>query len=199
VRGWSLIRERYDDNPLVTSAWTPRFADLTGKAVIVTGDLPALVDIVGGLAANGALTAVIGPRRELLDAAVGLAVSSGATAVGMTADPTGAAVWERLAPQIEQRLGPIDIVIAAGDETMRSTVRTAVQPDMAARRRGVVVEIGAQVQALELPPGVRHRGIECDVDRLGGADAGLVAVVLLCASDAVTAASLHVDLGQPDG
>ena len=164
----------------MTSGWTPRFADLTGKAVVVAaGDGWPVADVVAGLAANGALIAVVSADRTQVDQAV----------LRLAADPSSRAVWERVAAQVEQRLGPIDVAVAMGDDELRRVVRAALAPDMTARRRGVLIEIGTSVEVPDLAPGLRHRGIECD-----SADADLAATVLLCASDSVSSPVLTIRL-----
>jgi hypothetical protein len=185
------------DNPLVTSSWTARYPDLTGKAIVVAGDSRRVVEVVRGLAANAALLAIVAGDREIVDEAVQVAESLDAAVVGMTADPSSPDVWERVAPHIEQRLGPIDVAVAIGAAALRQTVAAALLPDMAARHRGVLVEVDATVSSVATTAGVRHRGIQTGPGN-GIADADVAAAVLLCASDTVTAGSLVVTTGgQP--
>jgi len=179
----------------VTSSWTARYPDLTGKAVVVAGDSPALTEVVRGLAANGALLAIVCADRSIVAAAVAVAEVLDATVNGMTADPSSAAVWERIAPHIEQRLGPIDVVVAQGDALLRQAVSTALLPDMAARHRGVLVEIDTEVSRVRHGPGVRHRGIQTG----GLEDGDIAAAVLMCASDTIVASSLVLTSGQSPG
>jgi hypothetical protein len=176
----------------VTSSWTARFPDLTGKAAIVATDSPCVVEVVRGLAANGVLVAIVAEERSLVDDAVRVAEALDVAVLGMTADPSSAEVWERVAPHIEQRLGPIDIAVAIGSESVHGTVRAAVLPDMAARQRGVVIVIGPEVVAARPAPGVRHRGIAVLAEST--ADDDVAAAVLLCASDSVRAAAMTVQL-----
>ena len=138
-------------------------------------------------AANGALIAVVSADRAAVDQAVEAAEYLDATVLGLAADPSSPAVWERVAPQVEQRLGPIDVVVAIGAAELRRVVRAALAPDMAARHRGVLVEIGTGVDAPDLAAGLRHRGIECDP-----LNPGLAAAVLFCASDSVATARLTI-------
>jgi hypothetical protein len=74
----------------------------------------------------------------------------------VTGDPADPALWQRVTPHAEQRLGPIDIVVLAGDVAMRNLVVEKLLPDMAARRRGVIVELGPDLAARSVPPGVHH-------------------------------------------
>jgi hypothetical protein len=154
--------------------------------VIVAGDPGGiLIDVVRALAANGALIAVVATDRGVVDAA-----TAGLDAQGfaMAADPMSETVWARIVPHVEQRLGPIDVVVTIGTTaTDRAVVAAAVVGDMAARRRGVVIEVGPD------PPGptwdgVRRRHI------VGGAAEAVAAAVLLCASDAMPASALRVEL-----
>jgi hypothetical protein len=177
----------------VTSSWTARYPDLTGKAVIVAGDSAHIVECVRGFAANGALLAIVAADRGIVDDAVRLAEGLDAAVLGMTADPSSPPVWERVAPHIEQRLGPIDVTIAIGRAPLRAVVTAALLPDMTARRRGVMVEIDAELGAVPSSPGVRRRGISVALVGADGAD--VAAATLLCASDTVTAATMLVSLG----
>jgi hypothetical protein len=175
----------------VTSSWTARYPDLTGKAVIVVGDSRRLIEVVRGLAANAALLAIVAADRDIVDEAVQVAESLDAAVVGMTADPASAEVWTRIAPHIEQRLGPIDIVVTIGAAPLRHAVETALLADMAARHRGVLVEVDATVSPVATPDGVRHRGIQTgSADSL--TDTDIAAAVLLCASDTITAPALVI-------
>jgi NAD(P)-dependent dehydrogenase (short-subunit alcohol dehydrogenase family) len=172
----------------VAPSWTARYADLAGKAIIVAGDeAGAVIEVARALAANGALIAVVAADRDVVDAAV---AGLDAQAFAMAADPTSEAVWARIVPHVEQRLGPIDAVVTigatAGD---RAVVAAAVVGDMAARRRGVVIEVGPDPTG-KVWDGVRRRHI------VGGAPESIAAAVLLCASDAMPAGSLRIELQE---
>jgi hypothetical protein len=177
----------------VTSSWTARYPDLTGKAVVIAADTVRVLEVVRGLAANGTLLAIVVEDRTVVDDAVQVAESLDAVVLGMAADPSNGDVWARLAPHIEQRLAPIDVAVAFGDPALRAAVTAALLPDMAARRRGVLVEVDQSVLPVVTPVGVRHRGIQCG--STGGDDSDVAAAVLLCASDTVAAASMRVTLG----
>jgi hypothetical protein len=179
----------------VTSSWTARYPDLTGKAIIVAGDSRRLIEVVRGFAANAALLAIVAADRDIVDEAVQVAESLDAAVVGMTADPASAEVWERIRPHIEQRLGPIDVAVTIGAAPLRQAVSAALLADMAARRRGVLIEVDASVAPVATGDGVRHRGIETgSTDSL--TDTDIAAVVLLCASDTITAPSVRFHAGQ---
>ncbi|HEX4082339.1 MAG TPA: SDR family NAD(P)-dependent oxidoreductase [Acidimicrobiales bacterium] len=166
-------------------SWTARYADLAGKAVIVAGDQAAtVVEVVRALAASGALVAVVAADRAIVDAA---ATGLDDQAFAMAADPTSEAVWSRIVPHVEQRLGPIDVVVTIGAAADRVPVAAAVVGDMAARGRGVVIEVGPD-PAGPTWDGVRRRHI------VGGTPEAVVAAVLLCASDAMPASGLRIEL-----
>jgi NAD(P)-dependent dehydrogenase (short-subunit alcohol dehydrogenase family) len=185
---------RTTDNRLVTSGWSARYPDLVGKVVVVTGESTVLFEVTVMLVANGAMPAVVAPDRSIVDEATSVADASGRAVLGMTVDPSQPATWDRIAAHIEQRLGPIDVVVVIGPEPTRRVVVDALLPDMAARGRGVIVEAGAAVAQRSLPDGVRHRAIQGTADV---AASDLAQVALLCASDTLAAPELLVVLGQP--
>jgi hypothetical protein len=185
-RSW---QHRTTDNHTVTNAWGARYPDLTGKVVVVAGDSPRLVAVVHGFASNGALLAVVAADREIVGAAVGVAETLRATVLGLAADPRSAAVWSRTMPHVEQRLGPIDVAVALGDDALRACVSQAVLPDMNTRGRGLFVEVDAGLPA----PTTRTRDRRIQVHR-DVADSDLAAAVLLCSSDSVSAATMTVTL-----
>jgi hypothetical protein len=171
----------------VAPAWTARYADLTGKAAIVTGDdATTVVEVVRALAANGGLVAVVADRAAV-DSAVAVAMGLDAQVFGMAADPADESAWARIVPHVEQRLGPIDIVVAIGEPDARAVLANAVVGDMAARRRGIVVEVGPD------PVGPQHGGVRRR-HVIGGEPDAIAAAVLLCASDAMPAVTLRLDL-----
>jgi NADP-dependent 3-hydroxy acid dehydrogenase YdfG len=178
----------------VTSPWIARFPDLAGKVAVVAGESSYLTDIVEALATNGALLAVVAPLRSTVDAAVARAEQLATSVLGTTADPSNPDVWERIRPQFEQRLGPIDVVVTIAAAGTRRVIVEALLPDMTARQRGVVVEIGSSVRRSAPPLGVRHRGVQGDTTATAS---DLAAAVLLCASDIVAAPSLMLSIGQP--
>jgi NADP-dependent 3-hydroxy acid dehydrogenase YdfG len=178
----------------VTSNWHARYPDLAGKVVVLAGESSVLVEVSGVLIANNALPAVVAADRSIVDDAVAAAESAGRPILGMTADPSRPETWERIAAHIEQRLGPIDVVVVVASEAATKVVVDALVPDMAARGRGVVVEVGAPAAQRQFPDGVRHRAIR------GAATtpaSDVAQVVLLCASDTISTPHLLVTLGQP--
>jgi len=66
------------------------------------------------------------------------AASPGESGLAFRADASAVATWERVAPQIEQRLGPVDVVLA--DAHCVETLRQVFDADLGRRgRHGVVV------------------------------------------------------------
>jgi len=106
--------------------------ELEGFVVLVTGDEPALTEVGGFLIGCGAFVAFVSQRRRLESAQVSFA-----------ADPTDAAVWERAVAHVEQRLGPIDAVVA--DTVVAEVVEPHVADTLAQRHRGPVVRFEGDV------------------------------------------------------
>jgi NAD(P)-dependent dehydrogenase (short-subunit alcohol dehydrogenase family) len=149
--------------------------------------------VTRGLAANGALLAIVAPDRGVVEQSLEIAEQAGGAVFGITADPSSSVVWKRIASHIEQRLGPIDVVVSIATAPTRRVIANALLPDMAARRRGVLIEAGAKVPPRAMAPGVRHRsitGAEFSAD-------DLAATVLMCASDTLTVPRLIVRCAQP--
>ncbi|HVX70528.1 MAG TPA: hypothetical protein VHA79_12660 [Mycobacteriales bacterium] len=179
---------------MTSGVWEARYPDLNGKVAVVAGTSGALGDIAQVLARSGVLAALVVDDRELVGTATGYADGLGVASFGVVADPTQRSTWERVASHIEQRLGPIDVVVAAGPPAARLTIADALIPDMAARGRGVVIEIGAAAEPLVVPAGLRHRAIAAAAD-VRALD--LAAVVALCASDLLSAAEVGITLADP--
>ena len=59
--------------------------------------------------------------------------------VSWRADPADAATWARLYPHIEQRLGPVDAVVA--DPAAHDLVESVFRPDMLRRGHGAIVAL----------------------------------------------------------
>jgi hypothetical protein len=172
----------------VTSSWTARYPDLTGKAVVVAGDSPLIEAVVRALASNNMLLAVVAPDREIIDRALAITDALGVAAFGMTADPASPPVWERIGQHIEQRLGPIDVVIAIAAEPTRRVVAAALVPDMTRRGHGVLIEVADDAATIAVGGGVRHRAIAVS----SPAPDDVAALVVFCASDTVSAPTLSI-------
>lgn len=136
---------------------TDVYPGLLGKVAVVAGTQnTALLEVVGAFAANRMPVAVVAPTRNVTTAAAGFFADTNLGVIAVTADPSDSAVWRRLAPHAEQRLGPIDIVVLAGELRMRDLVVGMLLPDMAARTRGVIIELGTARAMREMPTGVHH-------------------------------------------
>jgi hypothetical protein len=146
-----------------------RDLDLAGKTVVVAGMDPAIVEIVRSLVHDRALLAIVSADHELVAVATQLAESATTPIIGLTSDPATAEVWQRNAPHIEQRLGPVDVAIAIGPVEIRERVAAAFLPDMRRRHHGLFVEAGTDVRHQGLGDGVLHRCIrtgEMDTEAL---------------------------------
>jgi NAD(P)-dependent dehydrogenase (short-subunit alcohol dehydrogenase family) len=93
---------------------------LTGRVVVVAGADDLLPALVSRLAAEGAFVAFVAATR------------TDDAHAAFRADPADPVTWERVAPHVEQRLGPVDAVVA--DAACRDVVAAVFLPDM--RRRG---------------------------------------------------------------
>jgi hypothetical protein len=185
----------YDERTRVTSdvsAWHARYPDLVGKVAVVCGDDATTAAVVVALAASGVAIAVVAPTRETVDAAIRAADLHGVAIFGVSGDPAESATWARIGPHAEQRLGPIDIVIALGTDAAQDTVIAALLPDLVARHRGVVVEVGQRRPPSTTATGVRRR----TVSPAGTTSAhDVAAAVVLCASDVLLSPIAEVRLG----
>jgi 3-oxoacyl-[acyl-carrier protein] reductase len=95
----------------------PTYPDLVGKIAVVTGGSGGIgAATCRLLAANGAKVAVNGRDEAAIDAVVGEIGSDGGQAIGVAADVTDFAAIERMRQQVEQELGPVEVlaVFAAG-------------------------------------------------------------------------------------
>jgi NAD(P)-dependent dehydrogenase (short-subunit alcohol dehydrogenase family) len=173
-------------------AWQARYPDLTGKVAVVTGTSSVLNEVTRELCRNGVTPALVVDDRALITSATDYADQLGVASFGIVADPASPDTWQRVAQHIEQRLGPIDIAVVIAPEATRALVITVLMPDMAARRRGVIVEAGADVRALAVPDGVHHRAVTGG----GGVSArDLAAAITFCSSDVLTDPQITIALG----
>lgn len=101
-------------------------ASLLGRVVVVGGAAEVLSSVVTDLLAAGALVAVVSPVRG----------NEGAH-IAYAADPGDPDVWQRVAPHVEQRLGPVDAVVVDADTA--DLASAVFGPDLARRGHGVVM------------------------------------------------------------
>jgi hypothetical protein len=104
---------------------------LLGRVVVVAGHAPALATLATALVDAGALVAFVAP-----------AGSAPTADAQVRADPADPQVWERIAPHVEQRLGPVDGVVT--DATTRPIVEVVFGPDLLRRGHGAVI-VGADL------------------------------------------------------
>jgi hypothetical protein len=92
------------------------------------------------LLASGARLAAVTTHTRVIDDLGRNAELHGADPpVSWRADPLDPATWDRLYPHIEQRLGPVDAVLA--DPAALDVVETVFRPDMQRRGHGAIVAL----------------------------------------------------------
>lgn len=90
------------------SAPAAQFPDLAGKVAVITGGSAGIgAATCELLAANGVKVAVVGRRREPIDA---LLEKLGGEAIGVTADCTDPAAVARMRDEVEAALGPVELL-----------------------------------------------------------------------------------------
>jgi 3-oxoacyl-[acyl-carrier protein] reductase len=90
------------------SAPAASFPDLAGKVAVVSGGSKGIgAATCELLAANGAKVAVVGRGQEAIDALVG---KLGGEAIGLSADCTRLEEVERMREEVEDRLGPVELL-----------------------------------------------------------------------------------------
>ncbi|HVT65319.1 MAG TPA: hypothetical protein VHD81_09205 [Mycobacteriales bacterium] len=176
---------------MTSEVWPARYPDLNGKAAVLAGTSSVLVGIARVFCDNGVMPALVVDDRDSVEAATAYAEQLGVTFMGIVADAAERSTWDRVTQHIEQRLGPIDIAAVVAPPAVRMLVASALMPDMAARRRGVVVEVGASVESMEVPAGLRHRAVSATA---GVRALDIAAAVLLSASDVLDATQVQIAL-----
>ena len=174
------------------AAWRARYPDLPGRVAVVTGGADRVVEIVAALAATGMSVSVVSAERSTVDDATAAAEAHGVAVIGVVADPADPATWTRVVPHSEQRLGPLDVLVTTSPPADRCAALDAITPDMAARRRGVVVEVGEPRFGATALDGVRYRLIEA-AEATSPTD--VAAAVAFCASDVLHAAASTIRIG----
>jgi hypothetical protein len=101
-------------------------AAVLGRVVVVAGEHPAFPDLVNALTDAGAFVAFVSATRTV--------PSAGAS---FRADPADPSVWGRVAPHVEQRLGPVDVVVA--EAACLTVVEPVFLPDLRRRGHGAVL------------------------------------------------------------
>jgi len=91
----------------------PTYPDLVNKVAVVTGGSRGIGAVTArALAANGVRVAVNGRDQTAIDRTVGEIHSSGGQAIGVAADCMDFADIERIRHQVEEELGPVDVLAA---------------------------------------------------------------------------------------
>lgn len=172
-----------------SAGWTARYPDLAGKAVVLAGtDGLVLGQLSTLLAGCRVAVAVVSPSRETVDAVVQECERHDLQGYGAVGDPTDSALWQRVLPHVEQRLGPIDGVVVEG-EAVAGPLVGLVSPDMRRRGRGVIVMVGRQVDVPSSGDLPRLRWV------MGGSDpVAVAAAATFCLSDVLPAATATVQL-----
>ncbi|HEV8190177.1 MAG TPA: SDR family NAD(P)-dependent oxidoreductase, partial [Ktedonobacterales bacterium] len=89
----------------------PQYPDLAGKVAVVTGGSHGIGSVTCRiLAANDAKVVVNGRDRDAIDTVVAKIRSEGGTAIGVAADCADVAAIERMRQQVEQELGPVNVL-----------------------------------------------------------------------------------------
>jgi hypothetical protein len=149
---------------------------LRGRVAVVAGDGEEVVPVCQELLRSGVSVALIASDRAHVDRAVAGADALGIVVVPVTADPAAPEVWTRVVPHAEQRLGPIDIVVAVGPRPVRDLAAEHLIADMARRGHGVFVESDDDITPRQLPAGLSYGALP--------RDGALAARVLAIAGDA---------------
>jgi hypothetical protein len=177
------------------TAWHARYPDLAGKVAVVAGTSSVLGAVMRHLGRNGVACALVANDRELVTGATDEADRQGIASLGIVADAGLRETWQRVAPHIEQRLGPIDIAVVIAPPDTRLLIASALMPDMAARSRGVIVEAGTDVGVgvgVTVPDGLRHRSVTAGA---GARQGDIAAAIELCVSDVLTDLEVRITIG----
>ena len=153
----------------------PTYPDLADKVAVVTGSSRGIGAATARLlAANGARVAVNGRDQTAIDHTLAAIRSAGGQAIGVAADCTDLAAIERMRQQVEEQLGPVDILAAfvagghAGpgptvdltEEAWRSTIDGTLSPTfltvksflpgMIQRGRGSIITMASSAARLPM-------------------------------------------------
>jgi 3-oxoacyl-[acyl-carrier protein] reductase len=94
------------------TAW-PTYPDLAGKVAVVTGGSGGIgASACRALAANGVKVVVNGRDSAAIDGVVHAITAAGGNALSAPADCTDPSALAQLRELIEQRLGPVDVLLA---------------------------------------------------------------------------------------
>src|SRR5581483_1761841 len=100
-------------------------------AVVIGADEPAARDLIDRLVSASSRVALVGRDRAVLEEQAARFQGRGSEAFALTVECTDAAAVERLRTHVEQRLGPIDLLVLVGlPRESRTVVTAAFEPDM---------------------------------------------------------------------
>lgn len=118
-------------------------APLAGRVAIVTGiDTDHARAIALALGAAGASVALVGPTSDAVEDAAARIAFDGGRAFGFALRGDDGPAVARLVAHVEQRLGPIDLLVHGGGAGWEA-LRGAVRPAMVARGRGLLIDASA--------------------------------------------------------
>lgn len=154
----------------------PTYPDLAGKVALVTGGSGGIGSATCRLlAANGAKVAVNARDQAAIDTVVGSITAEGGQAIGVSADCTDSTAVERMRRQVEDQLGPVEILAAFvgsggahpapteqttkedwrafldGSLTATFLVVKSFLPGMIDRRRGAIITMASTAGRVPLP------------------------------------------------
>ena len=112
---------------------------LAGHVVVLAGTEAATgIDLMS----RGALLAAVSDAPDVIDELERAALDHPTTVLlSYRADPSDPAVWQRIAPHIEQRVGPVDAVLCA--ESSLEAAKATFATDMRRRGHGVILAISS--------------------------------------------------------
>ena len=107
----------------------PIYPDLAGKVAVVTGGSGGIgAATCRLLAANGARVAVNGRDQARIDTVVHAIRATGGEAIGVAGDCTQLTAVESMRQQVEQDLGPVDVLAAFVGEGEPAPGRSPTSP-----------------------------------------------------------------------
>jgi 3-oxoacyl-[acyl-carrier protein] reductase len=143
---------------MTVAAQTPTFPDLADKVVVVTGGSKGIgAATCLALGHNGAKVAVGGRDQGSIDEVVAGTQAAGGTAIGVQADCTVPEDLDRMREQVEDELGPVDVVVAfAGGFKARTPLLEASLEDFRSVVESNLTATFITMQAFA--PGMVQRG-----------------------------------------